>query len=139
MAEGCRQVLAHYDCVLVVEVQVKCLETVLRPDFQHGNDDLFRQEVLRQNTYHLRVPLIRVLLQRPVPLQTQLHIPQCSYCINGRILDLVLELEIGRHPPKLDKRRHELTLIALNANMRQTYCQVVLQQALNHTASIDLL
>ncbi len=32
-----------------------------------------------------------------------------------------------------------MTLIALNANMRQTHCQVILQQALNHTASVDLL
>jgi hypothetical protein len=94
--------------------------------------------VLRQNTYHLRVPFIRVLLQRPVPLQAQLHIPQRSYSINGGIFDLVLELEVGRDTPELDKRRHELTLIALNANMRQAHSQIILQQALNDTTSINL-
>jgi hypothetical protein len=47
-------------------------------------------------------------------------------------------LIISTNTPKLNKGRNKQTFGALNANMRQTNSQIILQQALNERARINL-
>lgn len=97
------------------------------------------EELLGEDADHAGVPLKAVFFENPVPLQTQLHVPQGAQGVGCGLLLLPHPLVVLGHSPELNEWSHEQAFVALCADVSQTYHQVVLQQALHHDVLVHPL